>query len=667
MSRTSTASWPFIRRPKPSMRRGSWGFCRSAPGGGGWRLLGILLTGIWLMLLCGVLHAQQGTYTIDTALAHLEPEGAAPWSGQVKLPHLWDKAYPGMAGRARYQLILPPVAPDGVLRGLYFPRVGNQVEIYVGGDLIAHRGFLGDSRNDATKAPLWVPVPASLLSSTASTALEVRVGVQPVRWGGLAAPRFGPEATLLPQYRERYVWRQWGAVAVVFALALTGVIAGGLWQLNREPVYGYFALCAPFGMLRYGDRLWETSPLPWPLWGGIVAFSLVLHMLLVVRFAFALVGRDGVGPKRGFWGLMAAEALLVIGAFGFGQPWCWTAAVALLFVPAFWAYTVAARQALMARQPEAIALCLASFIPIGAGLYDFLEIRVSTESVGRSSYLPLATMLFVLLMGWLILSRYGRQVRAYQKLSNSLDEKVRQRERELQVSYDLLQQEHAQHAALQERQRIMRDIHDGVGSQLVGLLSLIGKGRASRAELREHANAALDELRMAVDAMQPVDGDLGTVLATLRYRLQPRLAATGIQVDWQVQELPTLDTLTPHMVLQIQRILLEAFTNVLRHAQATSVRVGARHQAALPHQPPRLVLEIADNGVGMEGTAQARGQGLANMRARAQAIGALLEITAAPGQGTCVQIALPVVPQVPAPATPAPPTPAPAAPAAPST
>lgn len=486
---------------------------------------------------------------------------------------------------------------------------------------------------------------------------------QPVRWGGLAAPHFGPESKLRPLYRERYVWRQWGAVAVVFALALTGVIAVGLWHLNREPVYGYFALCAPFGILRYGDRLWDAPPLGWPLWGGIVAFSLTVHMLLIVRFSLALVGRDDAFVQRGFWTILAAEAALVLGAYGGGLPWCWTAGLALLFVPAFWAYIVAAREALVARHAEAVALCLASFIPIGAGLYDFLEIRVSTESVGRSSYLPVATMLFVLLMGWLILSRYARQVHAYEGLRNSLDEKVRQREEELKVSYALLQQEHAQHAALLERQRIMRDIHDGVGSQLVGLLSLIGKGPVNRAQLREHANAALDELRMAVDAMQPVGGDLATVLATLRYRLQPRLAATGIQVDWKVEELPTLESLTPHMVLQIQRILLEAFTNVLRHAQATKVRVSALHQPESADNPPLLVLEIADNGVGFKSSVQAGGQGLANMRARAQAIGALLEIRGVTGQGTFVRIALPLVSVPLMPATPAP---APAAPAAPS-
>ena len=200
--------------------------------------LRVLWIAVLWVLLGGTVHAQPEVGTIAQAHAYLEPDGAEPWSGLVALPHLWDKAYPGKSGRARYLLALPPVPSDGVLRGVYFPRVGNQVEVFVGGDLIAHRGVLGDGRTDATKAPLWVPVPARLLSQSVPTVLEVRVAVQAVRWGGLAAPRFGPEAVLQPQYRERYVWRQWGAVAVVFALALTGVIAAGLWHLNREPVYG---------------------------------------------------------------------------------------------------------------------------------------------------------------------------------------------------------------------------------------------------------------------------------------------------------------------------------------------------------------------------------------------------------------------------------------------
>ena len=650
------------------MRPGKWGSCERVAGAV-WRNLIVWLGAALVLWACGTAWANDhSVYPLTAAQASLEPEGGPPWEGELSLPHRWDTTYPGRAGRARYRFELPAVERRGELWGVYFPRVGNQVEVYVAGDLLVHLGTLGDSSLDAAKVPVWAPIPARLLAASGPTVLEVRVAAQPGRWGGLATPQFGPESRLLPLYRERYAWRQWGTVAVVLALAFTGAVAAGLWRVQRDAVYGYAALAAPFGILRYIDRLVEVPPLGWPLWGGVMAMALVLHVLMLSRFAVALVDRDGAVPRRVFWAVLACEAVLVAGAFAGGWPQWWTVGLALLFVPAMLAYAVALHEAVKTREAEAIALCAACFIPIAAGLHDFLAVRISNDGQGRSTTLALATMLFVLLVGWLILHRYTRQVRAYDALRNSLDEKVRVREQELRASYARLQQEHAQHAALQERQRIMRDIHDGVGSQLVGLLSLIGKGRASRTQLKEHANAALDELRMAVDAMQTVDGDLATVLATLRYRLQPRLAATGIQVDWQVEELPTLDSLTPHMVLQIQRILLEAFTNVLRHAQATRVRVSARHQPrGAADAPPCLLLEIADNGVGMpqEATATAGGHGLANMRARAQAIGAVLEVTATPGQGTWVRIALPVAPA--APATPATPTPAPAVPAAPST
>ena len=134
------------------------------------------------------------------------------------------------------------------------------------------------------------------------------------------------------------------------------------------------------------------------------------------------------------------------------------------------------------------------------GVRDFLVVRVGTDGLERFSLLPHATMMFVLLMGWVVADRYARQTRAYRQLMDSLDHQVRERGQQLEASYVQLQHETAERAKLQERQRIMRDIHDGVGAQLVGLLSLISKGRTEQTVLQEHARAALDELRMAVDA-----------------------------------------------------------------------------------------------------------------------------------------------------------------------
>ena len=130
--------------------------------------------------------------------------------------------------------------------------------------------------------------------------------------------------------------------------------------------------------------------------------------------------------------------------------------------------------------------------------------------------------------------------------------------------------------------------------------------------------------------------DLVTVLATPRHRLQPRLQAAGIEVVWDVAELPALRQLAPHEVRQVQRILLEAFTNVLKHAQASQVTVRARGEAG---GDPVVRLHISDNDVGLGADAPSAprpGDGIVNMQARAASIGALLRVEPHADGGTCV-------------------------------
>lgn len=222
------------------------------------------------------------------------------------------------------------------------------------------------------------------------------------------------------------------------------------------------------------------------------------------------------------------------------------------------------------------------------------------------------------------------------------------REQELAQASTTLHEQHKQLAVTQERQRIMRELHDGVGAHLVGLLNLVHKGVIDPSLLENEVTQALDEMRMAVDSLQPVHGDLATVLGMLRYRLQPRLDAAGIGMTWDVPDLPSVDRLSPTDILQIHRILLEAFTNVLKHAQATAVTASVR---LLAGDPGVIELVLSDNGVGLPAEAAAtQGHGLKNMRLRAQALGATLsvikrlapDVPAVGRPGTEVRLSLPL-------------------------
>ena len=191
-----------------------------------------------------------------------------------------------------------------------------------------------------------------------------------------------------------------------------------------------------------------------------------------------------------------------------------------------------------------------------------------------------------------------------------------------------------QEAALMERQRMMQDIHDSVGSQLVALLGLVN-GNAPRAQIQAHTSDALDELRLAVYAIDKVDGDLAVVLATMRHRLQPRLDAAKLNLLWQVDALPKFEKLTPKDIQHIQRILLEVFSNINQHAKATEVRLSACYNA----DAKVCQITISDNGKGFD-AGSTTGRGLANMQSRADMLGAALSITPNEPGGTAVKLAI---------------------------
>jgi len=336
--------------------------------------------------------------------------------------------------------------------------------------------------------------------------------------------------------------------------------------------------------------------------------------------------------------VLAGGTVTSFTSFLFHLPALWTATLAATGVPGFAVLVCVARAAYRTRSRQALILCAAGFVVILTGFRDFWAVRLSEQGSASFSLLPHSTFVFVLFMGWIIVDRYSQQVVQYRDLNDSLEKRIAQREAELGATHERLARQTEEQAMLKERQRIMRDIHDGVGGHLVSLLSLAKRGDIPGDALQAQISVALDELRVAVDSLQPVHGDLTTVLATLRYRLQPRLEAAGLEVAWDVGALPALDNLNPQMVLQIQRILLEAFTNVLRHARASRIEVSA----CAVEQPRALVLMVADNGVGFGASdGQRQGLGMGSMQHRSEKIGATLTVVSALGQGTRLRLELP--------------------------
>jgi signal transduction histidine kinase len=205
-----------------------------------------------------------------------------------------------------------------------------------------------------------------------------------------------------------------------------------------------------------------------------------------------------------------------------------------------------------------------------------------------------------------------------------------------------LQHHRRESALVTERTRIAREIHDSVGAALSGvllqaeyLIPRAGSGelRAELDELRETAAQGMDELRRAVSVMRH-EFNLSASAADYvqafgqRHHLTARCEIEGLEPD-----------LPPELQLVLFRVLQEALSNVARHAAAAHVEVRFRFAE------DRASLEVRDDGQGFEPTSvQAGHYGLRNMSERASRLGGTLRLTSSPGQGTRLEVEVPLRP-----------------------
>jgi len=191
-------------------------------------------------------------------------------------------------------------------------------------------------------------------------------------------------------------------------------------------------------------------------------------------------------------------------------------------------------------------------------------------------------------------------------------------------------------AVAEERARVAREIHDGLAQYLFTIsthASMLEAGNAPDGSVRQiKAAAALaqQEARFAILALSSASGNAPFDVALRRY--VDVLTADG-QLDVELEVDPGL-SLAPDEQIEVFRIVQEGLANVRKHAGASRawVLIGQRGME-------RLVV-VQDDGEGFDADADSAGQGLANLRARAAAIGGAFSLRSIPGRGTALEVTL---------------------------
>lgn len=389
-------------------------------------------------------------------------------------------------------------------------------------------------------------------------------------------------------------------------------------------------------------------------WTAVAAYGLVLdppfggQMRLWLFFvvhgltATALAGMIDAWTGRAWRGLQPALIAAFLGFIGLCAFWLWLRPMPEGYdTPAtVWAVTSAVLGALVVarlvwhfatvREPRRLEAALLTICAVCVVL-DALGEHLGLNAGG---YLVDSAPVLLLALAAAFVQRNFTLFRSAVGLNALLSERLAVREAELAVAHGRERDLVRRQAHDDERRRIMRDMHDGLGSQLMSMLLAARRGASRSEEVAEGLQTVIDEMRLMIDSMDSVGESLASGLATFQARVRPRVEAAGFSLEWVTDVHSGLPDYPPRAVLQVFRVLQEAVNNALKHSGGDHIRIMVMGGVEGP-----VLVSVDDNGTGAMPQG-AVGKGLSNMRLRAKSIGGELTIEGG-AQGVSVLLSLP--------------------------
>ena len=443
---------------------------------------------------------------------------------------------------------------------------------------------------------------------------------------------------------------------VVAALSMfLAFLAVGLGLKRRgDMALHWFALCC----LCWGPRsfLYLNSTLPGSGAWAELLISLVICFAGVSMLASTLYAFHAATPRmmRGLKGVLLGVSLVYVLAL----IWPVLAPLARVVSYASTATALGIGAELLRRsrsdvrgvsQRVKMLMVLGIWAQVLTGLFDFgITLGLRPPTAGVFAFWGFTA--FVLALAVFTGARIVESLNRAENTNAELEQRVAEKNTELAQFYaqqrdtELLAEREG--ARQHERERLTREMHDGIGAQLMTALRGVERGAFDKVQVEKALQDGLDELRLLMDSSD-VGRSLQGALAAWRNRWDSRLSAVGLQLLWQVDAGVEAVDLSEDAVLQCMRILQEAVTNTIKHANASKIDVRVLCDAG------HLSIQIQDNGSGLSADLAAPdagptgGRGLRHIAHRASALGAQCEVRslAAPAHGVCVRVSLPILKQ----------------------
>jgi signal transduction histidine kinase len=595
---------------------------------------------MWLLMaLCslpGNAFAQVATFT----QARFQLPGAEPAvQGQdtVMLPDNWSVSRRHTGGIGVYRIDWPLRAVPDEPQAIYAKRISTDAEILINGRLLRSGNGLREPFAQRWNYPWLVEVPSSFLVA-GQNLIEIRVAAYRDYNGGLSAVKAGDLDLLLPEFERATFWQ---INASIFAFAV--LLSMGLLALSlglRRQAQSYYAVAgaaAIVGALHNISHFLNYAPFDWRLWALLVQSANVWFFVFIAIFLLRYARTESHRIEMALLGYAAiCTVALALWLWGPLNSYLW----AILWIPflllvSLYLLYESWSMALEKRGFESVLVAAAMTIFVALEVHAYL-IQFRWLPFDSTYFSPLAGVLLAISLILMLVNQFLAALDEAAHINQQLEERVAAKHAELDSSFIQLQGTVRSNAALRERDRLLGEMHDGLGAQLIAGLKRAQTKRLSQDDMAQILRDCLTDLRLMVDSTAETAEDLRSALGNLRYRFEQSLMDGSVELRWDLSELPEGYQLTPKATLNVLRIVQESLSNSLKYSKASWMGVSATQLA-----DGRIGIRITDNGVGFEEPSNLPGFGLNNMRRRAREMGGEVNVISGPA-GTAVALTLPL-------------------------
>jgi signal transduction histidine kinase len=539
-------------------------------------------------------------------------------------------------GKFRFDRVQVPDEPLAI----YTENNRERLTVYLNGVELFRNYRSATSQTLGWNRPYIIPVPRKQLRE-ADNELVLRVGSDRQFSLGVGTVKVGSQEVLGKLYNYQQFWRVTGSAAANYAMLFLTFAAFLMWMARRsETEIFWLVMTGLLWFVRDFHFFAEESPLD-PYWFQQVSYY-SLYFAVAASLSFCVAFLKLPNHRRIIAMLFTIGVALCIFRVAITSTNRTDLATSLAtLVVSIVICGLMIVDWIRHRSLESAALIAIVMFTTALGFHDVGRIPNVNWWQGLGFHVQPYTGLLLFSVFLLSVGRkYLRALAEVETLNTSLEQRVELATQALAASERARQIIEVEHAVGIERERLMREMHDGIGSNLVTALAVVRKhGEAPVAE--ETLQRAITDLKLTVDSLAPVEGDVVALLANLRHRMEPDMEKAGVKCIWRVEPCPSLDWLDAPNALHMLRIIQEGVGNVLSHAGATRITIACYPAKRAGREGIELIL--ADDGRGFAtADVSGNGRGLSNMNTRASQLGAELRIESDFGTGSKLSLWLPV-------------------------